>query len=141
MIPLKKSKRLLCCTLFLHGLGLVLLWVVEIPAWVSSFASLLIMLGLAHYAVKYHGLWGWCALPRQLTLVSDEAVQVSYGKGESITMRLLPTTFVGEWLIVLHLQTETRKRKLHFVLLSDSFTHLSDKRKLAAWCARYFMNE
>ena len=54
-------------------------------------------------------------------------------------MILLPSTFVGEWLMVLHLKDEFTKEKVRWVLLKDNFEGESVRREVARWCSQYML--
>jgi hypothetical protein len=133
-----RSKILFTLMTFLHIVAVVLLIFSAISYWILFASLILCAISYAHYLRQDFFLKAKTSL-QAMRILDDKIIEVSFTDDCIRTMTLLPSTFIGEWFIVLHLKDEFTKKKVRCVLLKDSFEKASQRRELARWCSQYML--
>ncbi len=137
-MELSKSKFLFWIMLTLHILAMVALGFIPSSLIVKIILEGLCLVSFYLYLRKYIFLKSPKSIS-QFNFLGKEKLEIICRKGIKKNVEVLPNTFLGEWLIVLHLKEVEGKQKYYWVVLKDSFQSEQDHRSFARWCYQYFM--
>ena len=114
-LELRPSPVLAALFGLLHIGALIILFLLPIPLWLSLASSSLVLYSLL------------VVLGRVLLLKKEAIVRLNWGSGDEwtlhrldgqeITARLLPTSYVHPWMVVLNFKDENRRHRRSVVLM------------------------
>lgn len=126
-VTLKPSFLLLAMLLFMHGGALIWLMTFVSPLWLKLIVAVAISASLLLQLRRYLLFRGDRAVTGVLWDGGDEW-QLQRAKGEPLNARLLGSSFVNPFLIVLNFKIESSRRMLPVVIMTDSIDSSSFRR-------------
>lgn len=133
---LKGSLLLSVALFFIHGGALLWLFLFALPVWVKLLLAIAIITSLL-LQLRTHLLQKGRRAVTALLWDGGEEWQLQMAHGEGVTARLLGSSFVSPWLIVLNFKIESRRRMLPVIIMtgtldSSAFRRLTSKLRRVA---------
>jgi len=124
---LKGSLLLAIALIFIHGGALFWLFSFVLPLWVK-FVVAPVIIGSALQQLRCHLLQKGKRAVTGLEWDGGDEWQLQMAQGQSISARLLGSSFVSPWLIVLNFKTATSRRLLPVIIMADTIDSTSFRR-------------
>jgi toxin CptA len=126
-VVLKGSFLLAAALLFIHGGALYWLFLFAVPLWVKLITAITIIASLL-LQLRCHLLQKGSRAVTGLLWDGGEEWQLQMAQGEAINGRLLGSSFVSPWLIVLNFKIESNRRMLPVIVMTDTIDSTSFRR-------------
>jgi len=113
--------------LFIHGGALIWLFAFALPLWLKLMAAPVIIASL-WLQLRTHLLQKGRRAVTGLAWDGGDEWQLQTAQAESVKARLLGSSFVSPWLIVLNFKIEASRRMLPVIIMSDTLDSSSFRR-------------
>jgi toxin CptA len=113
--------------LFIHGGALLWLFVFALPIWMKLLVAIAIITSLL-LQLRCHLLQKGSRAVMGLLWDGGDEWQLQMDQGETINASLLGSSLVTPWLIILNFKTETSRRMLPVIIMTDALDSPSFRR-------------
>ena len=125
------STILILLLVFIHGGAMILVMISDLPSGLGPALLCLITINL------FRVIRNLCGMPfpnaiQRFTCTVENRWLLALGNGSEIEARLLPSSFVHPWLVVLNFQLENHRRMRSVVLFTDALER-DALRQLRVW--------
>ncbi len=125
-LELGRSRLLQLYLGLLHGVALLILPFMQLPATIVLPVALVLLLSYLRYRRRYWRAAHPDAVRSVVWGVADR-VELTLGSGRRADATLLPQGFIQPWLVILHLRPDTGRRR-HLMVLPDMLDAESFRR-------------
>lgn len=129
-IYLKRSSQLLVLQMLLHGLTMGLILMASIRLWAQVVAMIFIVISFARYWYVHFARQSRKSI-NAIALDDEGYVWLSGPRLNNCRARVLSSSFISEWFILLQLRLSANERFLSCVIMNDSISSEDKRRQLA----------